>query len=53
MWLWLDPFPLTEEIRLKIFGSPDLPDFRVYLLSDGDSVYSHRNSFDLKFWGLP
>ena len=27
-----------------IFGSPDLPHFRVDLLCDGDSVYSRKNS---------
>jgi len=39
--------PLTEEIRLEIFGCVDLPDFRVDLLSDGDSVYSRANSFEI------
>jgi len=29
--------PLTEEIRHKTFGSPDLPIFLATLLSDGDS----------------
>jgi len=29
--------PLTEEIRLKIFGTPDWPVFPALLLSDGDS----------------
>jgi len=38
--------PPTEEIRLEIFRSPDLPDFWVDLLSDGDSVYSRKNLFD-------
>jgi len=37
--------PLTEEIRLEIFGFPDLPDFREDLLRDGDSIYSHENAF--------
>jgi len=41
------PEPLTEEIRLKIFGSPDLPDFGVDILSDRDSVYSPENLFDI------
>ena len=36
-------YPLTEEIRLKIFGSPDMPVFPATLLSDGDSVYSRKN----------
>jgi len=39
--------PRTEEIRLKIFGSPDLPDFRVDLLSDGDSVSSREISYEI------
>jgi len=42
-----EPEPLAEEIRLKIFGSPDLPDFVVDLLSDRDSVYSLENLFDV------
>ena len=36
-------YPLTEEIRLKIFGSPDMPVFPATLLSDGHSVYSRKN----------
>jgi len=43
--------PLTEEIRLEILGTPDLPNFRVDLLIDGDSVYSRDNPFEI--WGLP
>ena len=39
--------PLTEETRLEIFGSADLPDFRVDFLSDGDFVYSRENSFEI------
>jgi len=39
--------PRMEEIRLKIFGSPDLPDFRVDLLSDGDSVSSREISYEI------
>jgi len=42
---------LTEEIRLNIFGSADLPNFRVDLLSDGDSVYSRE--ILLKNLGIP
>jgi len=38
--------PLTEGIRLKIFGSPDYPVFLDSLLSDGDSVYSTENLFE-------
>ena len=37
--------PLTEEIRLKIFGYRDLSGFPIDLLSDGDSVYSTEISF--------
>ena len=37
--------PLTEEIRLEIFGSRDLTDFWVDLSSDGDSVYSRETLF--------
>jgi len=40
-------YPLTEEIRLKIFGSPDMPVFPATLLSDGDSVYSRENPFEI------
>jgi len=39
--------PLTEEVRLKIFGSPDNPVFLDSLLSDGDSVYSTENQFEI------
>jgi len=39
--------PLTEEIRLKIFGSPDYPVFLDSLLSDGDSVYSSQTLFEI------
>ena len=38
---------LTEEIRLTIVGSPDLPDFPVDLFSDGDFVYSSKNLFEI------
>jgi len=37
--------PLTEEIRLQMFGSGDLPDFRVDLLSNGDYIYSRETLF--------
>ena len=37
---------LTEEIRLQIFGSGDLPDLRVDLLSDRNSVDSRENPFE-------
>jgi len=40
------PIPLTEEIRLQISGYPDLPEFQVDLLSDGDSVYSCETAFE-------
>jgi len=39
--------PLTEEIRLEIFGSPDVDDFPITLLSDGDYVYSCENLFEI------
>jgi len=35
--------PLTEEIRLKIFGSRDLTIWWLDLSSDGDSVYTGEN----------
>ena len=38
--------PLTEEIRLEMFGSPDYPVFPGVLSSDRDSVKSHKNSFE-------
>ena len=37
--------PLTEEVRLEMFGSLDLPDFWEDLSSDGDSVYSRETLF--------
>jgi len=43
--------PLTEEIRLKIFGFPDLPVFLIDLLSAGGSVYSCEILF--KILGTP
>ena len=39
--------PLTEEIRLEIFGSQDSPVFPAFFRSDGDSVYSRENSFEI------
>jgi len=39
--------PLTEEIRLQIFGSPDLSVFLIDRLSDRDSVYSSENLFGM------
>ena len=39
--------PLTERIRLKIFASPDLSVFLINVLSDGDSVYSRENLFEI------
>jgi len=42
---------LTDEIRLQIFGSPELPDCRVDLLRNGDSVYSRENMFEIL--GIP
>ena len=43
----LTEIPLTGEIRLKIFGSPGLSVFLMDLLSDGDSMYSRENSFEI------
>ena len=40
-------YSLTEEIRLEIFGCPDLPDLRPDLLSDWDSVYPRENLFEI------
>ena len=53
--------PLTEEIRIKIFRSPDSTVFPPILLGDGDSVYSRETLFEmlvtpvqtLKSWRLP
>jgi len=39
--------PLTEEITLNIFESPDMPVFPAALLSDGDSVYSRKPLFEI------
>ena len=36
-----------EEIRLEIFGSQDSPVFPAFFRSDGDSVYSRENSFEI------
>jgi len=41
--------PLTEEIRVQIFGSLDYPVFLDSLLSDRDSVYSRENLFENVF----
>jgi len=43
--------PLTEKIKFKIFGSPDLPDCQVDLLSDWNSIYSRETLF--QFLGIP
>jgi len=43
--------PLTEEIRLKTFGSPDMPVFPATLLNGGDSVYSRENLVEI--FGTP
>jgi len=37
----------AEEITLQIFASPDLSVFLLDLLSDGDSIYSREQSFEL------
>jgi len=39
--------PLTEEIRLEIFGSQDSPVFPLFFCIDGDSVYSHEILFEI------
>ena len=39
--------PLTEQIKLNTFGSPDDPVFLDSLLSYGDSVYSHGTLFEI------
>jgi len=39
--------PLMDEIRLQIFGSPDLSVFLIDLVSAGDSVYSRENLLDI------
>ena len=38
---------LLMEKMTQICVSPDLPDFRADLLSDGDSVYSRENLFEI------
>jgi len=38
---------LTVEIRLKIIGTPDLPDFWGDPLSDGNSDYSRETLFKI------
>jgi len=43
----LSPLPVTEEIRLKMFGSPDFPVVLDSLLNDGDSVYSSENLLEI------
>jgi len=35
-------YPLKEEIRLNIFGSPDQSVFLIDLWTDGDLVYSRE-----------
>jgi len=42
-----DMEPLTEEIRRKIFASPDHPVFLDSVLSDGDSEYSHETLLEI------
>jgi len=39
-------YPLSEEIRLKIFGFRDLTIFSLDLWSDGDSVYTRENLYE-------
>ena len=45
--VWITYKPLTEEIRLKIFGSADHAVFLYSLLSHGDSVYSTGTLFEI------
>jgi len=42
-----EQYLLTEEIRLKIFGSADSSVFLIDLLSDGDFVYSGENLLEI------
>jgi len=49
--MYVSHVPLTEEIRLKIFGIPDLSVFLINLLMDGDFIYSRENLF--KFLVIP
>jgi len=51
MLTYIHIWPLTKEIRLIIFGSPDLSVFLIDLLTGGDSVYSLENSFEI--FGTP
>jgi len=41
LYTYLLLYPLTEEIRLKIFGSRDLTVFLINLSGDRDSVYTY------------
>ena len=43
----LSPLPVTEETRLKMFGSPEFPVVLDSLLNDGDSVYSSENLLEI------
>jgi len=50
-------YPLTEEIRLEIFGSPDLSGFRSVGFPDRSfewrGLHLHTWNFCMKIWGLP
>ena len=53
----IESITLTKEKRLEIFGSPDCLVFLDSLLSDGDSVYSTENQFEIlgtpeKTWSI-
>jgi len=55
---WLSPrhvVPLTEETRLKIFGSPDYPVFLDSLLSDGDceTLFDGDRETPFEMFGTP
>jgi len=43
MYMYMFMYPLTEKIRLTIFGSRDLTIFSLDILGDGDSVYAREN----------
>jgi len=43
--------PLTEKMRLQLFGSRDLSGFPIDFASDRDTVYSRRKSLDYH-WGI-
>jgi len=44
---YISDMPRTEEIRCKIFGSPDLTFLSLNLVSDGDSIYTTEKSCEI------